>query len=709
MSVEPIIGSFGSTSVIALRRRDQPLVPGSKPAPDWLWVCTALMEPPRSKSALDTIDERAALWGIDTQFEDGFGEQRRAKPEVVARLLRALAVGGEPGRRMLPRTVVLRRGGRNAVRIEAPAGLALRWEVLADRTVATGSGSSPDLILPENLPIGLLRLRVTPVPGSLTEEATLIVCPARAYQGEATGPRRMWALAVQLYSVRSTRNWGHGDFTDLLALVDLAADLGASGVGLNPLHALFDDRPTEPSPYFPSSRLFLNPLYIDVEAVPEFPGLRQAGLEDVLAAVRDTVMVDYAAVAHAKRRGLELAYDRFRAHGTAARREAFDRFRQACGPTLARFGCFEVLRRRLAAPWWEWPVVWRMPQQAALDELRRDENANIGFFEFVQWQAHEQLERCQARARKRGLPVGLYLDVAVGVRRDGFDAWCDQDAILPDMTIGAPPDALNRSGQDWGLAAFNPLALEGRQFEPYRRMLQAAMQYAGAIRLDHVLGLKRLFLVPTGMAPADGVYIHCPFEALLAVTVLASSASQCIVIGEDLGTVPDKFREALADWGLWSYQVMLFERSKKGEFLPPESYREEALVTFATHDLPTYAGWSEGLDIAVKRSLGLAAGETRRQRQAALRALKRALKCSGNERPDFAAVARFLAQAPSRLLVAPVEDLLGVRDQVNLPGTIDVHPNWCLRLPVDLEHWAGHEGVRAVAAAMRAAGRSASG
>jgi 4-alpha-glucanotransferase len=675
-----------------------------------LRVCTAHMARPRSKSALGTISERAALWGIDTQFKDAFGQQRQADPEVVARLLHAFAAGGEPGPRMLPRTVVLRWGSDNAVRIEGPAGgLALCWEILSDRTVATGSGSSPRLMLPENLPAGLFRLRVTPVPGGSPEEAALIVCPARAYQGESSAPRRMWALAVQLYGVRSARNWGHGDFTDLLALVDLAADLGASGVGLNPLHALFDDRATEPSPYFPSSRLFLNPLYIDVEAVPEFPGLRQAGLEDVLAAVRDTTMVDYAAVADAKRRGLQLAYERFRAHGTAARREALERFRQACGPTLARFGCFEVLRRGLAAPWWEWPAVWRTPQQAALDDLCRDENAEVGLFEFMQWQAHEQLERCRMRAQQRGLPIGLYLDIAVGVRRDGFDAWCDQDAILSDMTIGAPPDALNRSGQDWGLAAFNPLALEGRQFEPYRRMLEAAMQYAGAIRLDHALGLKRLFVVPAGMAPTDGVYIRCPFEPLLGVTALASSASKCIVIGEDLGTVPEDFREALADWGLWSYQVMLFERLKKGEFRRTESYREDALVTFATHDLPTYAGWSEALDISVRRSLGLAAGETRRQRQAAFRALKRALKCSSNEQPDFAAVARFLADAPSRLLVASAEDLLGVRDQVNLPGTIDVHPNWCLRLPVALEHWKGHEGVRAVAAAMRAAGRSVSG
>jgi 4-alpha-glucanotransferase len=668
--------------------------------------CT--MTAPRTKSALGRLVERAALCGIDSQFKDAFGQRKRANPEVLSRLLRALETKGEPAPRILPRTVVIRQGRANAVIIKGPVSLELRWEIVSDQTVATGNCSPPRLTFPMSLPIGLFRLRVTPIPGDLMEEATLIVCPARAYQGEESAPRRMWALAVQLYGVRSARNWGHGDFTDLLALIDLAADLGASGVGLNPLHALFDDRPTEPSPYFPSSRLFLNPLYIDLEAVPEFPGTQQAPVTDLLAAARDSTLVDYPAVAAAKRRGLELAYDRFQSRGTPERRDAFDRFRQARGPVLAKFACFEALRRRFAAPWWEWPAPWRIPPQADLDDLRRDETAQTGFFEFVQWQAHQQLERCRQRARERGLPIGLYLDVAVGVRRDGFDAWCDHDAILSETTIGAPPDHLNRSGQDWGLAAFNPLALEAQQFEPYRHMLEAAMQYAGAIRLDHVLGLKRLFLVPTGMTPVDGTYVRYPFEGLLAVTALASAASECIVIGEDLGTVPEGLRETLADWGLWSYQVMLFERSKTGAFRPPASYREDALVTFATHDLPTYSGWLEGRDLAVKRTLGLAT-ETDAQRQAAFDALKRALNRSSGELPDFTAVAGFLADTPSRLFVAPVEDLLGVRDQVNLPGTIDTHPNWRQRLPVALEDWGRHEGVRSIAAVMRAAGRCVSG
>jgi 4-alpha-glucanotransferase len=657
---------------------------------------------------MDRILERAALLGIETQFRDGFGRLRSVEPEVLSQLIGVVAAGHERSARVLPRMIVVR-GDEHApgVHVAVPDGLALRWEILAEQRIAEGSAISPRLALPQELPVGLFRLHVAAANG-LDEEAVLIVCPRRAYQGKKTAPRRMWAPAVQLYGVRSARNWGHGDFTDLRALIDLAADLGASGVGLNPMHALFDDRPAEPSPYFPNSRLFLNPLYIDLDAVPEFPGLGVAGLGQRIKALRTAAMVDYGAVADAKMRALRLAYASFLQSGSPDRRRTFDRFRRLRGSTLTRFACFEVLRRKFNAPWWEWPSPWRAGDASALDQLRQSEAAEVGFFEFVQWLAHAQLDRCRARTRERGLPIGLYLDIAVGVRRDGFDAWCDQDAILSGMAIGAPPDALNLSGQDWGLAAFNPVALEDRQFEPYRRMLQASMYYAGAIRLDHVLGLNRLFIVPDGRLADRGTYIRCPFEALLAVTVLASVTAKCVVIGEDLGTVPENFRATLADWGLWSYQVMLFERSPGGDFAPPESYRENALVTFATHDLPTYAGWRSKHDLAVKQALGMDAGESDEERQAAFDALGRALKVGFGEPIDFASLARFLADAPSRLLVVSMEDLLGVIEQVNLPGTIDSHPNWRRRLPVVLEKLRDQPGVLAVAGAMRAAGRGQS-
>jgi 4-alpha-glucanotransferase len=656
-------------------------------------------------SATERVLERAAAWGIDTEYQDGFGRRRKVKLQIVSRLLAAVAGDRQHSVRLLPRSIVVRGQTARHVDVAAPDGTALRWEIFSDRVMATGKANAPCLMLPQDLPIGLLRLRIETVHGRMSEESTLIVCPRRAYQGDDSAPRRMWGLAVQLYGLRSARNWGHGDFTDLLSLIDLAADLGASTVGLNPLHALFDDRPSEPSPYFPNSRLFLNPLYIDLDAVPEFPGAEPAGLAATIARLRTTEMVEYPAVAEAKLRALRMAYDHFCSHGTRERLDAFASFRQARGAELAKFACFEVLRRKFAAPWWEWPSPWQQPDAAALDEFRRTDESDIGYVEFVQWLAHEQLDRCRAYARERGLPVGLYLDVAVGVRRDGFDAWCDQDAIVQDMTIGAPPDLLNRSGQDWGLAAFNPVALEDRSFAPYRRMLQASMRYAGAIRLDHVLGLKRLFLVPAGRSPEDGLYIRGPFEALLAVTVLESIAAKCIVIGEDLGTVPDGFRETMMDWGLWSYQVMMFERSQQGEFCPAKSYRENALVAFATHDLPTFRGWWDASDLAARRNLGLKLGETLKQRRAARDALRRAVAVSASEQTTFAEVARFLAGTTSRLLMVSIEDLLGVLDQVNVPGTIDEHPNWRRRWPLGLEEVPLQEGVASVAEIMRSAGR----
>jgi 4-alpha-glucanotransferase len=531
------------------------------------------------------------------------------------------------------------------------------------------------------------------------------VLPQRAYQGAEDAPRRSWALAAQLYGVRSRRNWGHGDFTDLAGLIDLAADLGASGVGLNPLHALFDDRAEEASPYFPSSRLFLNPLYIDVEAVPEFPGLAAAGLEHEVAALRDAEFVDYAGVAQAKLHALVLAYEAFRQQADARRRAEFADFQRERGALLGQYAAFEMLRRRFSAPWWEWPKRFRGPSENGLRRLRATEAEALARCEFVQWIAHQQLAACRDRAQRRALPIGLYLDIAVGVRADGFDAWSDRKFILPAIEIGAPPDLLNTQGQRWGLAGFNPAVLINRDCEPLRRVLAGSMRYAGAVRLDHVLGLKRLYFVPRDLRADAGAYVRFPFETQLGAIAQESHAHQCIVIGEDLGTVPEGFRDTLAAFGLWSYQVMLFERAGDGGFIAPDHYRENALVTFATHDLPTFAGWCTGHDLAIKGALGLDPGESEHDRAAAKEALGRALAWRGLATLDFPAVARFLGDTPSRLVVVSLEDALGLVDQVNIPGTIAEHPNWRRRLPVGLEDLASHGGLKIVADVMASAGR----
>jgi 4-alpha-glucanotransferase len=654
-------------------------------------------------SVMQDIFQEAVGAGIETEYWDGLGQLHKIDTEVLSRLLQALAAHENRSNRMLPRWVIVRGHTTPEIRLDADEGLSLQWEVVSARKLAEGEATSPFLTLPPWLPLGIYRLRVRA--GQVWDEAPLIVSPHHAYDGDPGGPRRMWALAVQLYGVRSHRNWGHGDFSDLIALIDLAADLGASGVGLNPVHACFDGRAQDPSPYFPSSRLFLNSLYVDVDAIPEFPGLQAASLEEKLADLRSRSAIDYGGVAEAKLCGLRLAYENFLKRASMERRNAFTRFLADHPFPIARFGCFEVLRRKFARPWWEWPDEWLRGDEIALERLRR-EQADVNFFEFVQWVAHEQLEACRARARERGMPIGLYLDIAVGTRSDGFDAWCDQHAVLAGVAIGAPPDNLNTQGQNWGLAGFNPLGLEQQRFEPFYRLLQAAMQYAGAVRLDHVLGLQRLYLIPHGVAASQGAYIRLPFHALLATAALASVQNRCLVIGEDLGTVPENFRETLADWDIWSYQVMLFERTAEGAFAAPESYRENALVTFATHDLPTFAGWQTYHDLAIKRALNMDPGESDSERTRALDLLRDALARHGVEATGFAAVVKYLAQTPSRLLVISMEDLLGVREQVNLPGTTDEHPNWRQPLPVTLEELRNDHGLRAIADIMRSAGRS---
>jgi 4-alpha-glucanotransferase len=652
------------------------------------------------------ISERAAQWGIETEYWDAYGRRCIVGPEVVERLVEVLSVAGDEAARIAPKTIVLRQGSSHSrLALNAPDHSTIRWQISLDQGTISGEGVSPSIALPDNLPVGTFRLHIalTSAEGTQAEECAVLVAPPRAYQGENPSSR-LWVLAVQLYGVRSRHNWGHGDFADLGRLIALSAEQGAAGIGLNPLHALFDDHAEGASPYSPSSRLFLNPLYIDVEAVPEFPGVEAAGLQDALADLRSRDIVDYDGVAAAKAHALKLAYDVFCQRKDAQRQQDFEQFRAERGSVLTRFAAFELMRRRLQRPWWEWPAEWRTPDDATIAGLCQTEREAVEFFEFVQWLADQQLEQCRLHGRKLGLPIGLYLDLAVGVRPDGFDAWDDQDSYLAALTVGAPPDALNAAGQDWGLLGLNPASLETQRFEPFRRMLRSAMRYAGAIRLDHVLGLKRLYLIPKGVPADQGAYVQFPFEALLAVTAQESVEQKCIVIGEDLGTVPEHFRETLADWGVWSYQVMMFERSPEGEFHPPESYRQNALVTFNTHDLPTFTGWMTNHDLQEKKRLGLEPGETEEERKNAQGALRQALRAGDS--CDFSAAAEYLAATPARLLAVSAEDILGVKDQPNIPGTTDQHPNWRRRLPVGLEEWKNTEALSRVARIMAAASRN---
>ena len=568
---------------------------------------------------------QARIKGVQSEFVDALGKLRVTAPEALKSILDAL-----PEKRVyrfVSGPVVVRALGNPRTELAAIGAPPLQWKVTGNgNVIAQGETREPVIAWPDGLPLGYHRLTLTDAKGA-TEEVPMIVAPERAFGGDFD---RGWLLAVQLYSVRSDRNWGIGDFTDLAGLVRLAKQLGADGVGLNPLHVLFDNHPADCSPYSPNSRLFLNPLYIDVEAIPEFSADLIPDAAATAARLREGDRVPYADMAALKWRALRAAFDSFVKSASGVRRNQFDAFRADRGPLLSRFACFEVLRHRFT-----YAVVGMAGGMAAagrcqMRELRNGPDKHeVEFVEFVQWTADSQLRAAKELSAELGMRVGLYLDVAVGVQSNGFDAWNEQTAISRHLAVGAPPDVLNTVGQDWGLAGFNAGGLEAQSFVPFANMVAASMRHAGAIRLDHVLGLKRLYLVPRGFKPDNGAYVQMPLEALLAAVVRESVTHECIVIGEDLGTVPEGFRETMQDFGIWSYLVMMFERDDAGQFRNIDHYRPNALVTLNTHDLCTYAGWRSFSDLRMKL---LARARSRRGRPGALECARRARPDPASER-----------------------------------------------------------------------------
>jgi 4-alpha-glucanotransferase len=620
---------------------------------------------------------RADALGLQTEFVDVHGQTQRTSVEALTEIVEALP----PARRrtLLQRAPVIRHGDEPSFELGEEAVPPVTWSVRAGaQEIASGRCERTRLDLPPDLPHGVYQLELRDGIAQ-SDHAPLIVGPGRCYNGDFD---RSWLLAVQLYSVRSTRNWGIGDFADLEALLRFSAELGADGVALNPLHALFDDRPGDCSPYSPDSRQFLNTLYIDITRLSGV----SLGADDAAAIeqLRAASLVDYVAVAKLKQRALRSAFK-----AADCRRDPdFIAFHAERGEKLTRFACFEALRHARRQPWWEWADSQR-PDTLDVAALRSGPLAEeIAFIEFCQWIADRQLSSCQALGKQLGMKIGLYLDIAVGVQADGFDAWDEQEAISRELCVGAPPDALNTAGQNWGLAGYNAGGLEARGFGPFRDMLSASMRYAGAVRLDHVFGLQRLYLVPSGFPPAQGVYVRMPFEALLAITALESDANRCVVIGEDLGTIPEGFRDMMAKWGVWSYRVMMFEQDYHTKaFFSAQSYPADALVTFNTHDLATFAGWTSLADLAHKRSIGIDPGETDESRRHAIHMMDNVLRDTHIQDRGFDAVLTFLSATPSRLLAVQLEDLLGVLDQPNIPGTVDENPNWRRRLPASIEEF----------------------
>jgi (1->4)-alpha-D-glucan 1-alpha-D-glucosylmutase len=704
--------------------------------------------------ALPALCERV---GLALDYHDAMGHHHRVSRESLQALLaefgiheatpQALArLQSADRREPLPPIAVLEAGTPGwTVAARLPRWWPrLRWTLREeggaehhgefDRAACTADlAAEPDddscawrLTIAQALPAGYHRLSIDGVDGHVL----LVAAPAHCWRPPALhGDGRVWGPALQLYALRSERNWGMGDFGDLAQVVEQWGERGAGIVGLNPLHALFPHNPAHASPYSPSSRLHLNVLYIDVEAVEDFRDceamqrlVRSAPFQARLARLRDAPQVDYVGVAGAKFEVLQGLYESFRERQLRAggvRGAEFRAFQAERGETLRRHATFEALQAHFHAAdpsIWGWPA-WPAPcHDPGSPEVRRfvaENGERIEFFEYLQWQADRQLGRLSRHCRARGLAVGLYLDLAVSVDRAGSDTWGRTDLYALGASIGAPPDEFNPNGQGWGLPPMRPDSMRAERHAFFVQALRACMRYAGAVRIDHVMALMRLYWIAPGRSVADGAYVHYPMEELLAIVALESERNQCMVIGEDLGTVADEARVALARCAVLSYRLLYFERDADGGFKPPGDYPREALAAISTHDLATLAGWWSGHDLALRLALGLFTNARIHEAQRAARAQDRVRLLLALQQaallaqdvpvdalaaapltPELAeAVHAYVATTPSRVTMVQLEDVQGVVDQANLPGTTDEHPNWRRKLPLPLE--AQHTDARA--------------
>lgn len=613
---------------------------------------------------------------------------------------------------------------------ERTEGPSLRVEEI--RTIQERRFVRVALAFPQGLPLGYYSVKAHAKGGGSNTESTfrLIVTPSRCYiPDELQQGVRWWGIALQLYSLRSHHNWGVGDFRDLGAVIEWAGKrLGAAVIGLNPLHALKNTKPYHISPYAPTSRLFLNDLYIDVTQVREcWTGLDvQNHLTDPsfrsrIEAARRSELVDYDAVRLAKREVLELCYRTFlrdnfegvepKLNPRTARGWSFQQFTEQEGESLAHYALFQALEeeRQSTQPpsmvWADWPEPYRTPTSAAVDEFRHQHKPRVRFFQFLQWIAGEQLHALAKKTHEAGMAIGLYHDCALGSDRYGFDGWRYQDVLALKADCGAPPDAFAPDGQNWGLSPLDPLCLRMSGYRYFIELLRNNLRYGGAIRIDHVMALFRLFWIPRGLAPAMGTYVHYRDDELLGILALESVRAKAMVIGEDLGTVPDWVRDRLGAAGVSSYRVFYFEREHSGCWKPPPHYPAQSLAVVTTHDLPTLRGYWEGTDIETRSALGLFPSEQalnamweerHREKAGILTALKsEGLLPSGV--PDDPAqvplmttelmesIYQYLARTPASIVLANIEDVIGTRCQANLPGTVDQHPNWRRKVSLTVE------------------------
>lgn len=708
------------------------------------------------------LGELADRFGISTQFYDWKGRHTQVGEQTVIAILaefgvdastperaRAAAqrVRDDHWRRIVQPCVVLRAGQEGRVDVHVPAGapVSLRivgedgndhlpWQVdnwNPDRPIDGRMIGEATFGIPENLPLGYHELIVTigthDVDGSeadggihATATSTIIVTPNRVGLPRRMGASRVWGYAAQLYSVRSHHSWGLGDLTDLADLCTWSASQGAGYLLTNPLHAAEVAGRMEPSPYLPSSRLFVNPIYIRPELIAEYHDLDQYDAS-LIESLRTTTLdddpqalLDRDRTWQAKSQALELIH---RVDMSASRRMAFTAFRVARGRRLEDFATWCLLSELHGSDWHDWPAELHDPHGAAVARVRREHADRIDFHMWLQWIADQQLSTAQSSGTDAGMPVGLICDLAVGVNGSGADAWMLNGLFAREMNVGAPPDPFNQAGQDWGQPPMRPDVLEQMAYAPLREMVSSALRHAGGVRIDHIMGLFRLWWVPRGLGPRHGAYVRYNHEAMVGVVALEAYRAGALVIGEDLGTVEPWVRDHLASRGILGTSIMWFETGPDGRPRQPQQWREHAMSSVTSHDLPPTSSYLRGDHVELRDRLGLLTESVdeerenaRRERETWLASLRQQGVLEADEDdPEQVTLAMhtLLTRTPSKVINATLTDAVGDPRTQNLPGTEDEYPNWRVPLsgpdgePVYLEDLYSSDRVARMAKVLR--------
>ena len=708
------------------------------------------------------LQRLAEIVGIIPEYLDQTGtERRRTSDESYAALLTAMGfdVSSEPAaesaldalvaeshRELVEPVRVVEVGDFTEsqhvpVRLASPPTGEAHWRVelvLEDGTTrreegrwAGGSRGTLAIPWPNEPVLGYHQLVVSFSAGGRERQSdqTLIIVPPRCVMPhELLGNRRAFGFVANLYTLRSARNWGIGDTGDLSALVDWAGEAGAAFVGLNPLHALLD-RGDSISPYSPVSRLFRNPIYIDIGAVPELRHCERLAdridapeMAAELNVLREVPHVHYERVMELKSAALEELHQAFSEHerpnGTA-RARAYEEYVRSQGQDLTRFATWMAIcagrwalgAGRDAADWRSWPADLQHPESEAVRRFQSEHAQRIDYHQWVQFELDRQLASVAERTKQAGLAVGLYQDLAIGSSPNGADTWAQPDLFVRGACVGAPPDPYSATGQNWGLPPIDPRALQRDRYRYFVRLVQNGFRHAGALRIDHVMGLFRLFWIPDGCTGKDGAFVRYPAQDLLGILALESVRHNALVVGEDLGTVPEDVPPALQKWGILSSKVLYFERDGQGGFKPPSEYARLALATANTHDMATIAGFFKGRDLDLRQEVGLipdedaaraARDEREREKQALLdRLASEGILPRSESSPDVvelrAAVHELLCRTPAALVGISLDDLAGEEEAVNLPGVgPDRYPSWTRKMGMSIEEMRGSQEVRRV-------------